>query len=391
MAAGNGARMGGENKMLRQVNGRSILFRSLAVLLATPALDVVVIVVSEATREEAQRALAVLRTHQQCSIVLGGQSRAESVYCGLSVAECKECSHVLIHDGARCLVTKEVIDRCLQSAWKKGSGVAGIPAIDTMKRVDKQNNVIAGVDRKEIWHMQTPQVFQKEQLMEQYKQANDWARMTDDAQLLVEAGIPVHIVLGSRENIKVTDPFDLDMAQMILEKREGKRQMKVGFGEDVHAFAKEGKPLVLAGVVIPYERNLKGHSDADVVAHAVTDALLGAMAWGDIGKWFPDTDRRYKGIDSLQLLSKVVEQLQEAEQEIIHVDVTIIAQEPKITPYREEMRASLASVLHIAMNRISIKATTTEGLGFEGEKKGITTRAVVTMEGKELTDECEMA
>ncbi len=382
LAAGSGTRMGGDNKMLRSILGKSVLRRSLETILMNRQIECCVIMVSEATYLEATRCIEALKASQKCTIVYGGSSRAESVFLGLQDANVKEMDFIAVHDGARCLLDDHVLSRCIEEAKQYGSAVASVAATDTMVYVDDDGNMTKPLIRKMTRHMQTPQVFCAEHLQQAYEHArNNGFGATDDARLIYDMGWQVHLVEGSNENIKITMESDLKLAESILEKREGKQCMKVGFGEDVHALISNGGPLILAGVSIPHEKGLMGHSDADVVAHAVTDALLGAMAWGDIGQWFPDTDERYRGADSMLLLQYVVKALQEYNQEILHVDITIVAQRPKISSYCKMMREQLAQVLEISIDQVSLKATTSERLGFEGEEKGITVRSVATVKG----------
>lgn len=382
LAAGSGARMGGENKMLRIVCGKTVLMRSLEALAQCQMIEQFVIVVSEVTVNEAQHCIEMLGLQAICHIEYGGDSRTQSVFLGLQNHALVDLDIIVIHDGARCLLDNDITMRCIDSAKKFGSGVAAIAATDTMVCVDSSDCMQSSLQRESIRHMQTPQVFRSDWLLHAYAQAQKKGfNATDDAKLVHDMGHDVHLVEGSIENLKITTLADLQSAVFILEKREGKRYMKVGFGEDVHVLILNGGPLILAGIAIPYEKGLKGHSDADVLAHAITDALLGAMAWGDIGQWFPDTDMQYFGADSMVLLGYVVKKMQQYNQNILHIDATIVAQKPKLAPYCEAMRVQLARILSIDIGQVSIKATTSEGLGFEGEGKGITVRAIATVEG----------
>lgn len=382
LAAGSGTRMGGENKMLRTICGKTVLMRSLEALIQCREIERFVVVVSETTSLEAQRCIDVLGINSICCIEYGGDSRTQSVFLGLNNSFLNDLDIIVIHDGARCLLNNDITMRCIDSAKKNGSGVAAIAATDTMIYVDDSGHMQSSLQREGIRHMQTPQVFRFDWLREAYQQAQKQSfDATDDAKLIHDIGNEICLVEGSVENLKITTAADLETAAFILEKREGKRYMKVGFGEDVHALILNGGPLILAGVAIPYKKGLKGHSDADVLAHAVTDALLGAMAWGDIGQWFPDTDSQYHGADSMMLLKEVVEKMQQYHQSIIHIDATIVAQKPKLSPYCQAMREQLARILMIDIEQISIKATTSEGLGFEGAGEGITVRSIATVEG----------
>lgn len=382
LAAGSGRRMGGENKMLRCIMGMSVLERSFCALRSISAIGRMVLVVSNETRAEAERCIAAYGEQARCRVVLGGDSRGESVYCGLFDSFLDEMAYIAVHDGARCLVPHDVVEACIDSAQMQGSGVAGIPAVDTMKRVDESHNITEHIVREGIWQVQTPQIFRADWLRKAYLHGKEQGfPATDDAQLVSDIGYAVHMVESVPENIKITNKWDLNIANRIVhESRETKRH-KIGLGEDTHALVEEEKPLRLAGVAIPFEKSLKGHSDADVLAHAVTDALLGAMAWGDIGQWFPDTDPAYKNADSMALLRTVVARLRACDQEIEHVDAVISAQRPKMMPYILRMRQNLAEAMQIDMERVSVKATTSEGLGFVGQGLGIVVRAAAMVYG----------
>ena len=274
----------------------------------------------------------------------------------------------MIHDGARPFVKKETIQNVLAGIEKNGSGVAAVPARDTIKKTDDTGLVLETPDRAALWHAQTPQGFWLKDLLAAHEKAAQ--RYTDDAALMEAAGYPVHLVMGGYDNIKLTSPEDLRMNASLLP--------RMGTGYDAHQLV-ENRDLWLCGVKIPHEKGLLGHSDADVALHALMDALLGAAALGDIGKLFPDSAEKYKGISSMLLLEEVVRVLEEKDFSIGNVDVTIIAQAPKLAPYMDEMRATVAKGLKIPLDRVSIKATTTEKMGFEGRKEGISAQAAALL------------
>ena len=387
LAAGSGQRMGGENKMLRRIAGMSVLERSFCALRAVERVSQMIVVVSPQTKEEAERCIRAYGEEERCRIVWGGASRGESVYNGLFDPFLDSMAYIGVHDGARCLVSGDVVEACIASVLRYGSGVAGIPAVDTMKRVDENQDICENLTRQGLWQIQTPQMFRADWLKEAYLYGKRKGfPATDDAQLVSDIGHSVHMVQSVPENMKITNEWDLKMADRIVWEYSEKKRHKIGLGEDVHAFTEDKTSLILAGVSIPFDRGLKGHSDADVLAHAVTDALLGAMAWGDIGQWFPDTDIAYKNADSMSLLKRVVVRMMECGQEIEHVDAVIVAQKPKMMPYILQMRQKLAAVMQVDLACISVKATTTEGLGWEGKGLGITARAVALVYGVTVTE-----
>ena len=288
-----------------------------------------------------------------------------------------------IHDGARPLVTAEVIARTLESAKKYGSGVATVPLKDTVKRVNEGGVVVDTPPRDALRAVQTPQTFEAELIRRAHAAYALGERATDDAALAERMGVEVRLTEGDVENIKLTTPEDMLLARQVILRREGQKEEKpmvrIGHGYDVHRLTEDRK-LILCGVEIPYTLGLLGHSDADVALHALMDAMLGAMALGDIGRHFPDTDPAYKGADSGRLLDHVVALLEEKGYVVGNVDVTIICQSPKLKDYIEQMRQNVARHLKVDADCVNIKATTTEKLGFEGEGLGISSHAVACIE-----------
>ena len=288
-----------------------------------------------------------------------------------------------IHDGARPLVTADVIARTLESAQKFGSGVAAVALKDTVKRVDEDSVVVDTPPRDKLRAVQTPQTFEAGLIRKAHAAYALGERATDDAALAERMGVAVHLTEGDVENIKLTTPEDMLLARQVILRREGQKEEKpmvrIGHGYDVHRLV-ENRKLILCGVEIPYALGLLGHSDADVALHALMDALLGAAALGDIGRHFPDTDPAYKGADSGKLLDHVVALLEEKGYTVGNVDVTIICQRPKLKDYIEQMRENVARHLKVDIDCVNIKATTTEKLGFEGEGLGISSHAVACIE-----------
>lgn len=301
-------------------------------------------------------------------LVAGGKTRQESIHNAVLMA--KE-DIIIIHDGARPFLSRELILRSLEDAYRYGNSVACVPAKDTIRYCDSESSYCP--KRENLYTVQTPQSFSRRL----YLYAADMAEesFTDDAQLLDSIGIKPHLTKGEYSNIKITTPEDL----MYL-KNYSQEELRVGHGYDVHRLVK-GRELILGGVKIPYEKGLLGHSDADVLLHALMDALLGAAALGDIGKHFPDSDPSYSGISSMTLLEKVYDLLALAGYKPSNADITVIAQEPKLAGYIQKMRDNISLALGLDRDRISVKATTEEGLGFTGNKEGIAAHAVVTIKG----------
>ena len=375
LGAGNSTRMGGEkSKVLESLGGKPVLAWSLQVLGECPWVGEVVLV----CREEDRPAVEALARNcpVPVQVVAGGAQRQDSVARGVEALS-PRWEYLLIHDGARPLVTREMTDAVCRDAVAFGAATAAVPSKDTCKLGDAQGFVESTPPRERLWAVQTPQAFQREL----YQRALSLAReagqsYTDDCQLVEAAGCRVKLTQGDYRNLKLTTPEDRLAARAYT---KGERTMRVGYGYDVHRLV-EGRKLILAGVEIPFEKGLLGHSDADVVAHAVADALLGAAALGDIGHLFPDTDPQYQGADSLALLGEVCRVLGEKGFSLGNLDVTLMAQRPKIAPYILEMRENLGRACGLPVERVSVKATTEEGLGFTGSGEGMSAAAVCLVE-----------
>ncbi len=381
VAAGRGERMGaGMNKALLPLAGEALVLRSARALFESGCFRQLVVVTGEADLP-AMRALFEGKDIP-VTLVPGGADRQQSVLCGLRAIG-PGCDIVAIHDGARPLVTGEIIQNALASAQARGSGVAAVPMKDTVKRVTADGLVLETPERASLAAVQTPQAFRYPEILAAHlRHADDPQRATDDAALMERDGMPVYLTAGSPENLKITTPEDMETAAAILKRRggaapgeENAMEICVGHGYDVHRLT-EGRKLILCGVDVPYERGLLGHSDADVALHALMDALLGAAGLGDIGRHYPDTDPAYAGADSGALLDRVMGMLREAGFGAVNADITIICQRPKLAPYIEEMRRNVARHLGLDASRVNVKATTTERLGFEGEGLGISCHAV---------------
>ena len=363
LAAGESTRMGVDEDG-RPVNKLLLCFDNMTPIEICAAdlsffADEIVIAVSDATEHIARTVGSWCRV--PVAVVRGGERRQDSV---LNALRATDADIVAIHDCARCLVSHKVIEDSIASAIEYGSGVAAIPARDTLRKKTGET-----VDRKELLVMQTPQSFDRQKLLAAYNNSN--AEVTDDAALFMAEYGEVRYSKGDIMNQKLTEYNDISMFRRCL----CTPAPRVGFGEDTHRLA-EGRKLILGGVEIPFELGLLGHSDADALTHAVIDALLGAAALGDIGRHFPDSDPQYKGICSLELLKNVSELIRKEGFHIQNFDATIVAQKPKLAPFIEAMRENLASAAGIDPHYASVKATTPEGTGPEGDLECITVRAV---------------
>ena len=378
LAAGNSTRMGGSrSKVLEELGGRPALCRSLEVLDRCPLIGEICLVCREQDRADMLPLTSGLNTPVR--VVPGGAQRQDSVEQGVE-ALTGPWEYVAIHDGARPLVMEEVLAAVCRDAMAHGAATAAVPSKDTCKLADEAGFVAATPARDRLWAVQTPQAFS----LALYREALGKARAagqsyTDDCQLIEAAGGKVKLTMGDYRNIKLTTPEDLLAARAYLGGEGGKKTVRIGYGYDVHRLV-EGRKLILAGVEVPFEKGLLGHSDADVIAHAVADALLGAAALGDIGHLFPDTDPRYAGADSLKLLGEVCRLLREKGFSIGNIDATLLAQRPKIAPHISRMRENLAEACGVAVGQVSVKATTEERLGFTGREEGMAASAVCLLE-----------
>lgn len=382
VAAGRGTRMGLErNKVLYPIGGTPIIVHTVRAFADSGLFDGgIVVVTGEGDMEEMRDLMAHAGLH--VTLVPGGADRQESVYHGIDACP-HEAQIIAIHDGARPLVTREVIARTIDSAKAYGSGVAAVALKDTVKRVGADGTVIDTPARDTLRAVQTPQTFSAALIRQAHAAHQKGERATDDATLMERMGHVVRLTEGDVENIKLTTPEDMLLAEQVLARRGAIRKeqtgmIRIGHGYDVHRLV-EGRELILCGVHVPHTLGLLGHSDADVALHALTDALLGAAAMGDIGRHFPDTDPQYKGADSGKLLDHVMELIWEKGYVVGNVDVTIICQRPKLKDYIEQMRDNIAAHLHVDADCVNVKATTTEKLGFEGEGLGISTHAVACL------------
>lgn len=375
VAAGRGVRMGAAvNKVLLPLCGEPVIRHAVRAFCEADEIDGVVVVASADETEQMRAALCGLE--KVCAIVPGGSTRQESVKNGLDALP-KEARIALVHDGARPLISRELIARCIRQTEDCGSAVVCTPVTDTVK-VEKDGCVVRTLDRSQLRAVQTPQCFFAGELKAAYEAAaRDGVSVTDDASVMEHAGHSVHLLESSEVNFKLTTPEDLRRAEDIIGERKFMQRLpRTGFGYDVHKLV-SGRRLILCGKEIPWEKGLDGHSDADVVVHALMDALLGAACLGDIGRLYPDNDPAFEGADSMKLLADVLRRVKDAGYAVVHADVTIVAQKPKLMPYMDEMRRNLENAMPGA--QVNVKATTTERLGFEGRGEGISAQAVATI------------
>lgn len=367
VAAGSGKRLGGGvPKQYRPLAGKALLAHAVDALLHHPAIARVRVVIGGGQQA---LAAAALGDRDVGPFVTGGATRAASVQAGLKAVE---GDAVLVHDAARPFCPPGVVDRLL-SALEFHEGAAPVlAASDTLARAG--STLGEPVERADVVRVQTPQAARLAALRQAY---DIWQgdAPTDETSVLRAAGMTVAAVAGSAELDKITTADDFARAERML---AGSLVPRTGMGFDVHVFSGPG-PLLLGGLAIPHDRGLAGHSDADVVLHSITDALLGAAGLGDIGQHFPPSDPRWKGADSAVFLSHAAQLARAAGAIIDHVDCTIIAEAPKVGPHRDAMRTRIAAILEIAADQVSVKATTTEGLGFAGRREGIAAQALVNI------------
>lgn len=361
VAAGASRRMGFD-KLAYPLDGGTVLEKSVRAFDMHPAIDEILLVAGE---NAPQAALLAAACAKPAKTVAGGATRVQSVRAGLDAVNAE---YVAIHDAARPFVTPQVIWDALEAAYETGAAAPAVPVKDTVK-VAADGLVVETPAREKLYAVQTPQCF-RTALYRQVLAQVCCDAVTDDCSAFELAGLPVRLTQGDYANYKITTREDLPAPE-----KNGGNGMRIGHGYDVHRLV-EGRALVLGGVTVPYEKGLLGHSDADVLTHAVMDALLGAAALGDIGKLFPDTDPAYKGADSIALLQEVGRVLARAGWAAGNIDATLLCQAPKLAPHIPAMRENLAAALGIPAEDVSVKATTEEKLGFTGSGEGIAAHSV---------------
>ncbi|MBM6595723.1 bifunctional 2-C-methyl-D-erythritol 4-phosphate cytidylyltransferase/2-C-methyl-D-erythritol 2,4-cyclodiphosphate synthase [Microvirga pudoricolor] len=382
VAAGRGSRAGaGLPKQYRNLDGRSVLARTLGSFLDHPGIDSVRVVIhpdDESHYAAALRAGAADATKLGPAIS-GGETRQDSVRLGLEALSDCPPGVVLIHDAARPFVGPALLGRAIEAGRDREAAVPGIAVTDTIKIVDPEGRVIDTPDRSTLRAVQTPQAFDFRALLDAHRKAKAAGeeRFTDDGALMEWAGIAVHVFEGEATNIKLTHPADFAAAERHL---RGSMALltRLGTGFDVHAFG-EGDHVWLGGIRVPHDRGVIAHSDGDVILHALTDAILGTLADGDIGTHFPPSDPQWRGASSDRFLAHAVGLVRDRGGRIDHLDVTLLCEAPRLGPHREAMRQRIADISGIGIGAVSLKATTTEKMGFTGRREGIAAQAAATI------------
>jgi 2-C-methyl-D-erythritol 4-phosphate cytidylyltransferase/2-C-methyl-D-erythritol 2,4-cyclodiphosphate synthase len=378
VAAGRGTRLGGERpKQYGTLGGQALLRHSVERLAAHPRIDRVRVVYHPADQDLYDAALAGLDILPP---VPGGAARQDSARLGLESLEGLAPSRVLIHDAARPFIDQAVIDRVLDALDHAPGAIPALPVADTVKR--GEDGIVTGtLDRSGLWRVQTPQGFDYRAILTAHRDAAGM-ELTDDAAVAERAGLTVRLVEGAESNFKVTTTDDFDRAEKLTSGGSGDYRSgdyRSGQGFDVHAFG-SGDHIWLCGLKIPHSHGLIGHSDADVGLHALTDAILGALGAGDIGVHFPPSDPKWRDAPSHLFLRHAADLVAQAKGRIVHVDVTMMCEAPRVGPHREAMVAKIAEILGLPANRVSVKATTTEKLGFLGRSEGMAAQAIATVQ-----------
>jgi 2-C-methyl-D-erythritol 4-phosphate cytidylyltransferase/2-C-methyl-D-erythritol 2,4-cyclodiphosphate synthase len=376
VAAGQGLRAGGEiPKQFRRIAGETLLERSLSAFAEAPDVTFVQPVIRP---DDVALVRRLTRGMNVLEPVAGGATRQASVRAGLEALVSCTPDIVLVHDAARPFASASLITRAIAAAEKTGAAIPALPVTDTVKRIDSAGTIEATLDRNSIRLVQTPQAFAFPVLFDAHRRALAQGRddFTDDAALAEWAGIKVSVFAGEPGNIKFTTPEDFARAEAI--QSAGLGDVRTGSGLDVHAFG-PGDHVTLGGIRIPHAQALTGHSDADVALHALTDAILGALADGDIGAHFPPSDPQWRGASSDRFLTFAVERVRARGGRIAHLDLTIVCEAPRIGEHRDRMRANIANLAGIGIARVGVKATTSEKLGFTGRGEGIAAYATATI------------
>ena len=390
VAAGRGVRAGGVGpKQYQPLAGQAVIAHTVKAFLDTACIDFVRVVIHRDDGDLYHEALAAFIDHNKLlPPVTGGAQRQDSVRLGLESLADHAPQKVLIHDAARPFVEAPVISRVVDALDTADGAIAALPVFDTIKKANADGasppTINTTISREGLWRAQTPQGFRFAEILKAHTAAAGQV-LTDDAAVAEAAGLAVTLVPGSPNNMKITQAEDFGMAETLLGRQASTWEYRAGHGYDVHSFD-DGDSVVLCGVNIPYTAKLKGHSDADVGMHALTDAILGAIGEGDIGDHFPPSDPQWKGAPSHIFLEKARDLVAQKGGAIVNCDVTLICEAPKIGPHRMAMREALGTILNLDVSRISVKATTTEQLGFTGRREGIaaTASASIRLPNKEI-------
>jgi len=376
VAAGQGLRAGGElPKQFRRIAGHTLLEHALLAFVGAPKVALVQPVIRADDLTLVRKLIDGMDVLEPVS---GGPTRQASVRAGLEALERKAPDIVLVHDAARPFASQNLIARAIDAAARTGAAIPALSVTDTIKRIDAGGTIEATLDRNAIRLVQTPQAFAFPALLEAHRRAASQERgdFTDDAALAEWAGMKVTVFEGDQDNVKLTTAEDFLRAQARQFAALG--DIRTGSGLDVHAF-EPGDHVTLGGIRIPNDKALSGHSDADVALHALTDAILGAIADGDIGTHFPPTDPQWRGVSSDRFLTFAVERVRERGGRIAHLDLTLVCETPRIAAHRDQMRANIAKLAGIDVGRVAVKATTSEKLGFTGRGEGIVAYATATV------------
>jgi 2-C-methyl-D-erythritol 4-phosphate cytidylyltransferase/2-C-methyl-D-erythritol 2,4-cyclodiphosphate synthase len=376
-AAGLGKRIKGSpvRKPFIHLGARPVLMHIVDVFKGISAVKEIILVVNKKDLRLAGKYFV----GSVAKIIPGGPTRAHSVANGIKAVR-PNTDIVLIHDGARPFVNRDIIKRSIAAAARFGAAIAAVPVIPTIKRADEKGFVVTSLNRRLLWEVQTPQAFRRDLIIKAFAASRKKGdNITDEAMLVEKMGGKVKLVMGSYDNIKITTPKDLAVAKAMT--AQGVRPVRVGFGYDIHRLVR-GRRLVLGGVRVASQKGLLGHSDADALLHAVIDALLGAAGLGDIGGHFPDTDRRYKGIPSSILLEETAGLVKQKGYSIGNIDSVIIMQGPKLGALKLKMAKNIAAILDIPKDRVNVKAKTNEGLDSIGRGRAIAAYAVATLQKK---------
>lgn len=384
VAAGRGARAGdGLPKQYRLVGGEPVLARTLEPFLTHPAIGPVIVAIhpdDEALYRNGLKGLPIDLLPKLLSPTAGGATRQDSVWRGLEALAGSSPEIVLVHDAARPFVNVGLLDRAIAAGRQWGAAVPGTPVTDTIKILGEAGKVVATPDREALRAVQTPQAFRFQVLLEAHRKARAESLdgFTDDGALAEWAGLEVHVFEGEAENIKLTHPADFEAAERRLRGSDMAYVTRFGSGFDVHAFG-QGDHVWLGGIRVPHERGVVAHSDGDVILHALTDAVLGALAEGDIGTHFPPSDPQWRGASSDRFLAHAVGLVRQRGGLIDHLDVTLLCEKPRLGPYRDAMRQRIAEIAGLRLDQVSLKATTTEKLGFTGRAEGLAAQAAATI------------
>jgi len=377
VAAGGGRRMGGDiPKQFLPLGGRPLLDRALAVFAASPLVDGVVLALPPFLSDEAKQSYRGVE--KILAVVDGGEERQDSVRNALAAVPA-DAGVILVHDAVRPFVSRQLVARCVELAKEHGAVVPVVPVRDTVKQWDRAEQTLTTRDRSELLLAQTPQGFRREILRDAYGKAEEEGRQgTDDASLVEAAGHAVIPIPGEEGNIKITIPEDIRMAEGLLHEQP---DFRIGIGGDAHSLV-EGRPLWLGGIRIEHERGLLGHSDGDVLLHAIADAIYGALGDPDIGRHFPPGREETEGISSRSILAHARGRMVDKGFGLVGLDAVVVCEEPKIAPHAPAIRSAIAGMLSLSEDRVNLKGKTTEGMGFEGRREGISAWAVALLKGR---------